>query len=703
MSQIEDDLEVVSESGATSDEWVKEGSSDVTDKRSPSKDRDTPLSDSNGTTRRQNSVEKSRALAQHERWMSLLGVRNKPDPLVDWDNLYNLKNQSALRRDCRAVLERVGGTSATVPQLESLITLYCKKRNVDYDPESGWLNILGKLILLPFDQPTLFNVFYAITTKYVPRSSKVYDLFRLLLQYHDPQLCSHLNSAKVKLDDFVGDIFKTLLSKDTSPELCFRFWDKYFERGDPFLVFFVTLAFMGYAREQIFSIRDKNEIITLLKQSPGQMGADDVDDLLDICDVFLFATPISVREDFHCLLFGSNLIDECADFPLDTLICLPISVQDLYKRVIESTSSATAPFSYFVIDTRSQKAFNAGSIPGSYNLNGKLIVDEPEKFTMAMTSLIQFKDDSCKTDHICFIGSGLEEDDSYMMMVISRFLHQNKDHISYVDGGYKALHALLADTGNLSKLSNHFNLHDFKCAECTGANNKSAESKGWSLMERMKKVVASQKNLVKSKIVNTSSQDKPEENVKHVNSTDRFGKRYRNVQSVFSISNDDSQESDEDLNFSDIESSTKVTEKLKWSDVIKKPEITSHFQGCEVLPDKSQIPCYIAISRTHMHIFHEVAKETGYVRTSLRQSLSSIMRVTSKKKIPEFLTFKFGYELPVCFNFPEMVVINAQFQTGEAHINRVHCFILPKAGDCAKAIKTGIIALKPSLLDRDDD
>lgn len=70
------------------------------------------------------------------------------------------------------------------------------------------------------------------------------------------------------------------------------------------------------------------------------------------------------------------------------------------------------------------------------------------------------------------------------------------------------------------------------------------------------------------------------------------------------------------------------------------------------------------------------------MHSSLRHSLSSVMRVTSKKKIPEFLTFKFGYELP----------------TGEAHINRVHCFIIPKAGDCAKAIKTAIVALKPSSI-----
>lgn len=102
---------------------------------------------------------------------NLLGVRNKPDLLIDWDHLYNLKNQSVLRKDCRALIDGVGasGIAISVPELESLITLYCKKRNVEYDSDCGWLDILAKLIVLPFELSTLFNVFYAITTKYIPR------------------------------------------------------------------------------------------------------------------------------------------------------------------------------------------------------------------------------------------------------------------------------------------------------------------------------------------------------------------------------------------------------------------------------------------------------------------------------------------------------------------------------------------------------
>lgn len=68
-----------------------------------------------------------------------------------------------------------------------------------------------------------------------------------------------------------------------------------------------------------------------------------------------------------------------------------------------------------------------------------------------MNSLMRFKDDNCRKDHICFIGSGLEDDDSYMMMVISRFLQQNKEHISYVDGGYKGKWTTVKNTQTKKK------------------------------------------------------------------------------------------------------------------------------------------------------------------------------------------------------------------------------------------------------------
>uniref|UniRef100_A0A914CLG7 TBC1 domain family member 23 n=1 Tax=Acrobeloides nanus TaxID=290746 RepID=A0A914CLG7_9BILA len=677
MSQLEEDLEIISGKSTNSDDWVKEGSSEAT-----SRDFSSPPVIVNDYKQKRGSASPE-AQQRHDRWVNLLGVRNKPDPLMDWDQLYNLKNQSQLRKDCRVIVDKIDSDTVNVPQIESLITLYCKKRRLEYDLENGWLDIMEKLLYLPFDQSVLFNVFYAITTKYVPRTdqkSKVFDLFRLLMQYHDPELCTYMESLRIKPQQYVTSWFRTLLAKDTDLQLCWSIWDHYFEKGDPFLIFFIALVFVQYARDKILTIKNGQEAVELLKNAPSQMSVDDVGDLLDICYVDLNYTPVSIREDFHGMLFGSNLVDDFSDIPLNTLMCLPISVQELYKKAIDVTSPTTAAYTYFVIDTRSHKDFNAGSVPGSYNLSGKLLVDDPEKFQIAMKSLLQFKEESHPSDHICFIGSGLEEDDSYMMMVISRFLHQNIKHISYVDGGYKALHSMLKDTKNLEKLSNHFN--PIECRECN-AQDKAPASSGWSIMERMKQAMKNKTEVVRTKmheLIENSHAPPKEENIKHISSKDRYGKRYRNVQSVFSIN--DSPSSDDEFSFSDVEVPLS-TEKLKWTDVIGKPEITDHFEGHEIMPNKTSVPCYIALSRTHMHVFHNAKDSPSFVHASTRRPLSSIMRVTSKKRIPEFLTFKFGYELP----------------TGEAHINQVHCFVLPKAGDCAKAVKNAIIALKPSLLD----
>ena len=166
-------------------------------------------------------------------------------------------------------------------------------------------------------------------------------------------------------------------------------------------------------------------------------------------------------------------------------------------------------FNFFVIDARTNREFVGGSIFGAYNLNSKLIVgksdergkriytfllaslDEPDSFRIAMTSLLQFKSVSHPKDHICFVGSGNEDEDAAMTMVISRFLQQNINHVSYLSGGYKgfaqisckflvnspiisALHAMLKENNSLAKLNNH--LTPENCPECSIS---SIESGAW--------------------------------------------------------------------------------------------------------------------------------------------------------------------------------------------------------------------------------
>ncbi len=39
-------------------------------------------------------------------------------------------------------------------------------------------------------------------------------------------------------------------------------------------------------------------------------------------------------------------------------------------------------------------------------------------------------------EHLCFIGSGREEEDQYMYMVVANFLQKNTQYVSVARGGY---------------------------------------------------------------------------------------------------------------------------------------------------------------------------------------------------------------------------------------------------------------------------
>ena len=53
--------------------------------------------------------------------------------------------------------------------LESILTLYCKSRATSYDRDAGWMHIVRILVSLKFSKAELYNCFYAIATKYIPR------------------------------------------------------------------------------------------------------------------------------------------------------------------------------------------------------------------------------------------------------------------------------------------------------------------------------------------------------------------------------------------------------------------------------------------------------------------------------------------------------------------------------------------------------
>lgn len=60
--------------------------------------------------------------------------------------------------------------SDMVSDVESVITFYCKSRNITFTPELSWLHLLKPMLGLRLPRSDLYNCFYAFMNKYVPRS-----------------------------------------------------------------------------------------------------------------------------------------------------------------------------------------------------------------------------------------------------------------------------------------------------------------------------------------------------------------------------------------------------------------------------------------------------------------------------------------------------------------------------------------------------
>ncbi|CAB01744.2 TBC1 domain family member 23 [Caenorhabditis elegans] len=595
-------------------------------------------------------------------WMRLLGVSMKPNPLDDWDQLYNLNNQCALRNDCRKLANGLKN-KRSVPELESFLTLYCKKRGMDYIKDIGWLTILEKILLLNVPAAHEFNVFFAFTTKYIPKDTRpdaqIFDLFRLLLQYHDPQISNHLESLHCSPSMYTKNWFATLFSSSMSTESCHELWKLYIEQGDPFLVFHLAIVFLINAKDEILQVKrdEKEKAVQILENMAAQLSVEDVPDFFQLALHYSDKTPECIRKDFHYIIFGANFDEEVKEIQMNKMLCLPIPAIDLTSH--DEISSGSVNF--FIVDTRSNTDFDSGHFVSSFNLDCVAIVDEPEKFEIALNSLECYKTSRRDEDHYLILGYGSDEEDNYMNMLIAMFIQKGKLHVSFVQGGYKKLHDCIGQHNRWELIAMH---SEDRCELCSSEK----ASPKWGFFSKMKSAVSNTSSRMKERVeavVFPIGEEKKLDD-KHADSKQRHGKRYRQ-QSVFTI----------DENSDDEMAAGAAVDENPKEEILLSKEFTETFECQEVFRDGS-INGHIALTRTHIYVLHDVPGKQGYVTTEARHALSTVVAVTSRRSVPEMLTFKLGYEM-----------------NGSSKITAVHKLYVPKAGECAKAVKLAIYALRP--------
>jgi len=437
---------------------------------------------------------------------------------------------------------------------ESTLTTYVKARpELEYVSGNGWTDILKVIYNLKLNSSQMYQVFFRIVDRYIPKdlsptkrrhmmqlsdndeiydpvksksagkkplptgkekisspnqkprfndiqpiirrdelekSVQAYHLLRLLIQYHDPELCSILDSKKVTPNLYVKDWFCSLFARSCSTQLALHIWDMHFKMADPFLIFFAAIVMVVNAGDEL---KQKNitqqDMLNILKVMPSKLEIDDIEDLYYlVSNHYTYSTPRSMRSYSHLFFmdtfgntYSGNDSPERDDSPtfvdaktarltrsidLSQYLCLPIVPAEILTLEMgknhtghqsnnsspdsspgsPSSSAINQPLRYFLVDCRPAEQYNAGHLNKAFHLDCSLMLREPSSFATAVQALLEIQrqvvasKSNAGGKHLCFIGSGQEEEDLYVSMVVASFLQRYQKYVSIVYGGFEAIH-----------------------------------------------------------------------------------------------------------------------------------------------------------------------------------------------------------------------------------------------------------------------
>lgn len=598
-----------------------------------------------------------------ELWKIALNVVGKPDALTNFDGLMDIPDQDVLKEDCISLAAKLKLMESDEEEvscdMEGLITFYCKSRGEKYRSSSGLVELLSPFITLNLPLSDVYNCFYAMQSKFIPREcyrdGKPFILFRQLLQYHDPHLCSFLDSRKIAPDLYAQKWLRSLFVSVWDPDVVQAMWDFYFLEADQYFVFFLMLVMVLNAKDQILEMSNQNKstIIEMVSQFPSQLGVDDIEDFCTLAQYYVVRTPQSYRKDFQSYLFGTKV--SLTDYVSNSL-CLQVSLPELLEAI---NGRSKDEVKYFLVDCRPSEQYNSGHLPTAFHLDCNLMLQAPSEFNTAVLALFEAQEQAIEAgsvaggEHLCFIGSGRETEDQYVNMVVANFLQRGTHFISMAKGGFAAVHELLADDleQNLDDhcsntcvvcspeiISSGDESQELSHGELSPVQPQSPQGQAGGLVDKLSTSLRNRSADVKERLgrIITDSKQNVE---RHVNDKDKTGKRYRGVNlDIFSIDDPD------DANNTTVSSGDESNESVNIQTWIKRSDVIRHFPCSEITPNGQMYSSYILLTTSNLFILREIVDEEhpGWARIQSRPHLTSIVKITSKKKHPDLITFKYG-------------------------------------------------------------
>lgn len=299
--------------------------------------------------------------------------------------------------------------------------------------------------------PDTYNLFESIRDNYIPKKEKeAYPLLRLLLQYHDPELLSFLDSKRITPEFYASLWFNTLFGATCTLPVVLSLWDVYFQHNDPFLIFFMSLIMLINGRDSIMSMQseDKNNIVDYLKNMASALEQEDVQDFMQLAQYYSLKTPSTFKTETFKMFFGLQSISQATSghqkLSISEALCLPVSVNELVE-VSSIERSHPDACKFFLVDCRSAEEYNNGHLSNAFHLDYNLMLSDPMAFQTAVNGLLRSQKQAIELhasgEHLCFVS----DDEAYVFMVIASFLQKNTKYISILNGGFQAIHDYFGD------------------------------------------------------------------------------------------------------------------------------------------------------------------------------------------------------------------------------------------------------------------
>lgn len=667
-----------------------------------------------------------------EVWKICLNIASRGNALNSWDEKLDLAEQSQIHEACEKIVSESQSENPeeVLLNLESIITFYCKSRAVKYDNDHAWTSLLQPLLDLPeLDRADMYNCFYALLARYIPRESlpdAPYNLFRLLLLYHDPELCSFLDSHKVTMQMFMKPWFRTLFSSHCKRPVTLALWDVYLQRADPFFMFFLALVILVNAKEQVMNTmldKKKEEIASALTDFPEALETVDVEDFCQLAMYFGDKTPQSVRKSYQDSLFSGPMSlsgskeSSKVEKELAQSLCFQVAVPDILLSAQPDFStdeqSESSQVRFFLVDCRSPDHYNAGHLNTAFHLDATLMLREPTEFATAIDALLSAQEQAIQTgsaaggEHLCLIGSGVEEEDQYMYMVIAHLLKNHRSYVSVVRGGFKSIITYLSDVNiNLtewitgtSSPKHLLNIHttsehssESERESVASSSNKAAESRTMeSFMKSLSISLKNKSHNIKEKVTKFIENTGQDDDMSHLN-TNYNGKPYRGTQPVFSIGDEDEHSVEETRNVSKKrepvyeDSDVDENDLVDLNEWIEEHGVKNPTACFLVFPTGKRYPAHLVIDKDDMVCFREY-KAYKKSKPVTRRSLATVSKITSKRSCPEMITFR--------FNVPTDEIDE---ESGDAKtVEQIDRYLIPEAGQATKYIKQQIMRVLDAI------